>query len=102
MEKENIQIIKEAGFVNLTIQKEREIKIPEEIILQYITKDELDDFNKKGTKIISMNIYADKPCNSCGCGDGCCWYLMKITEIKIKYNKRNNWFEIGIMILYFW
>ena len=69
---EYIQIIKEAGFVNLTIQKEREIKIPEEIILQYITKDELDDFNKKGTKIISMNIYADKPCNSCGCGDGCC------------------------------
>ena len=69
---EYIQIIKEAGFVNLTIQKEREIKIPEEIILQFITKDELDDFNKKGTKIISMNIYADKPCNSCGCGDGCC------------------------------
>lgn len=58
---EYLEIIENTGFDNLRIQKERVINIPDEIYLNFITKDELDKFKKSGVNLISINVYADKP-----------------------------------------
>jgi arsenite methyltransferase len=56
-----LDTIKQAGFVNITIQKEREIHLPNELLLQFISLDQLRDFKKKNIGIFSINVYADKP-----------------------------------------
>lgn len=68
-----LEIIKQSGFVNITIQKERIINIPDEIYLKYISKEELNSFKESGVNLISINVYADKPAVSC-CKEkeGCC------------------------------
>lgn len=56
-----LNTIKSAGFTNITVQKEREITIPNEIMMQYMSLDELREFKKQGTGIYSITVYADKP-----------------------------------------
>lgn len=56
-----LKIIKETGFINVSVQKEREIDIPDSIILDYIDVDELKALKGSGTKILSVTVYADKP-----------------------------------------
>ncbi|MFA6457291.1 MAG: arsenite methyltransferase [Bacteroidota bacterium] len=56
-----LRTISDAGFVNVTVQKEREISIPNEIMLKYMTLDELRQFKRSGTGIYSVTVYADKP-----------------------------------------
>jgi ubiquinone/menaquinone biosynthesis C-methylase UbiE len=58
---EYLSTIKQAGFVNITVQKEREIHIPNELLLRYISLDELREFKKKQVGIFSITVYADKP-----------------------------------------
>jgi arsenite methyltransferase len=69
---EYIKIIEDSGFVNLRIQKERVINIPEEIMLKFISQKDLDSLKATGINLVSINVYADKPEKSCGCGDDCC------------------------------
>ncbi|HET8865703.1 MAG TPA: arsenite methyltransferase, partial [Gracilimonas sp.] len=45
--------IKDAGFENITIQKEKPIEIPEDILSQYLNGDEIAEFNSGGTGIYS-------------------------------------------------
>lgn len=61
-------ILAEQGFVNITIQKEREIQIPDEILLNYLSAEELKSYKEKGKGIYSMTVYAERPAASCGCG----------------------------------
>jgi arsenite methyltransferase len=58
---EYLATIKNAGFINITIQKEREIHLPNELLLQFISLDQLRDLKKKNVGIFSINVYADKP-----------------------------------------
>lgn len=58
---EYLTTIKEAGFVNITIQKEREINVPNELLLQFITLDQLRELKKQNVGIYSITVYADKP-----------------------------------------
>jgi len=58
---EYINIIKDAGFKNVKIQKETAINIHYALMLEYITLDELNQFKASGTKILSINVYAEKP-----------------------------------------
>lgn len=58
---EYLKIIEDSGFINVKIQKEKNIEIPDEILLKYISKEELDKYIKSSIKIISLNVYADKP-----------------------------------------
>lgn len=58
---EYLATIRNAGFVNITVQKEREINIPNEIMVQYMSLDDLREFKKRGTGIYSITVYADKP-----------------------------------------
>lgn len=69
---EYLGIIEKTGFVNLQVQKERVIEIPDDIYLKFISEEELKKFKASGVNLISINVYADKPAD---CGDnskGCC------------------------------
>jgi len=71
-----LQIIDEAGFRNITLQKEKNILIPAEILENYLTEDEISEYKKGKTKILSVTVYAEKPAkddrNCCEPGSGCC------------------------------
>jgi len=58
---EYLRIIKEAGFVRITVQKERIIDIPNEILSRYMTLAQLREFKKNRIGIVSVTVYAEKP-----------------------------------------
>lgn len=71
---EYINLIKENGFSNITIQKNKAIQVPDDILLQYLTSDQLSQFRQSGTGITSITVYAEKPIDekqAC-CGTDCC------------------------------
>jgi ubiquinone/menaquinone biosynthesis C-methylase UbiE len=59
------------GFKNITIQKEKIIVIPDDILSAYLSEEEIDHFKKSGTGIFSITVYAEKKADSC-CAPGCC------------------------------
>ncbi len=65
-----IKIIKEAGFTEITLQKEKRITLPDEILKEYLSPQAMDDFKTGSTGIFSVTVYAEKP-DTC-CGPGCC------------------------------
>ncbi len=58
---EYLDYITEAGFINLTIQKDKPIIVPDNILKEYLTEEEIKKYNSKETVIRSMSIYAEKP-----------------------------------------
>ncbi|NUN68549.1 MAG: arsenite methyltransferase [Bacteroidetes bacterium] len=58
---EYLRTITEAGFVNVTVQKEREINIPDELLVKYISLEEALAYRKSGAGIFSITVYAEKP-----------------------------------------
>lgn len=66
-----LDIIEKAGFKNIKIQKEKAITVPDEILLNYLTSDQLKSFRESGTGIFSVTVYADKGEESSACGCGC-------------------------------
>ncbi|MCU0431400.1 MAG: arsenite methyltransferase [Cytophagaceae bacterium] len=65
---EYLGILAEQGFVNITIQKEKPIVLPEEILKEYLSPEELALYASKGFGIFSITVYAERPEASCGCG----------------------------------
>lgn len=61
---EYLTYIEEMGFQNIILQKEKPIVIPDDILNQYLTSGELEDFKNGKTGIFSITVYAEKP------GDG--------------------------------
>lgn len=71
-----LEIIEAAGFKNITLQKDKAIVIPDEILANYLSADEIAEYKKGNTKITSITVYAEKPAkderNCCEPGSGCC------------------------------
>ena len=61
---EYLDIVKEAGFVNITLQKERQITIPDEILSVYLNEKEIEEYKAGDIGIYSITLYADKPAGS--------------------------------------
>ncbi len=57
---EYLGLLAEAGFKEITVRKEKEIKIPGEILLNYMTKEELNEFRDSGTGIYSITVTGNK------------------------------------------
>ncbi|MFY0627469.1 MAG: arsenite methyltransferase [Reichenbachiella sp.] len=55
-----LNLIDKAGFENVQIQKEKPISIPDDILLKYLSKEEVEAFNIDGTGIFSISVYAEK------------------------------------------
>lgn len=68
---EYLEIIKSAGFTNVEIKKTKVINLPDDILAQYLTKEEINSFREMKTGIFSITVVADKKDKGC-CDDGCC------------------------------
>ncbi|WP_452218668.1 arsenite methyltransferase [Lacinutrix undariae] len=56
-----IEAIKDAGFKNITITKERIIDIPDDVLLNYVCcPEELEKFKASENAIVSLGVYAEK------------------------------------------
>jgi len=68
-----LELIEANGFKNITIQKDKPIIIPGDILSQYLTSEEIDAYKQSGTNITSITVYAEKSAKekSC-CGPECC------------------------------
>lgn len=73
---EYLGIIREAGFKNITLQKDKTILIPDSILTTYLSEAEIAEYKKSKTRITSITVYAEKPAkddrNCCEPGSGCC------------------------------
>jgi len=67
---EYLSIIQQAGFTNIVVQKEKRITLPEEILKDYLSQQQIEDFANGKTGIFSVTVYAEKPANCCP--PGCC------------------------------
>lgn len=67
---EYLAIIRSTGFESLTVEKQKFITIPDDILLNSLTEEELVDFKQRNTGIVSITVYAQKP-KSC-CTTECC------------------------------
>jgi arsenite methyltransferase len=71
---EYLNLIKANGFKNITLQKQKPIVLPDDILNKYLNEEELTEFKKGKTGIFSVTVYAEKPLevkSSC-CGPDCC------------------------------
>ncbi|WP_138434185.1 arsenite methyltransferase [Winogradskyella algicola] len=58
---EYLKHISDQGFVNITIQKEKPISIPDDILSKYLNKESIEQFNSEDVGIFSITVYAEKP-----------------------------------------
>jgi SAM-dependent methyltransferase len=56
-----LDLIRQNGFTNLTIQKEKAISIPDDILNRYLKGEALTQFKQGDTGIFSITVYAEKP-----------------------------------------
>jgi len=54
-------LIEQAGFTNITLQKDREIFLPDSILSTFLSPEEIATFRTSGTGIYSITVYAEKP-----------------------------------------
>ncbi|MBK6641815.1 MAG: arsenite methyltransferase [Bacteroidetes bacterium] len=70
---EYLGLIKEFGFDNITLQKEKPIIIPDQILADYLTQDEIAAYKKSAVGIYSITVYAEKSgCCKSEKGSSCC------------------------------
>lgn len=69
-----LELIQASGFEQISIQKEKAIIIPEDILINYLSKEEIDAFKKGQTGVFSITVFAQKPISTqkCSPGSGCC------------------------------
>lgn len=53
--------VKEAGFENVTVQKERRITLSDELLSAHLSTEEIERFKENDAGIFSITVYADKP-----------------------------------------
>lgn len=74
--KEYLSIIEEVGFDKITVQKDKTIVVPDEVLQEYFSEEDIIAFKNSGTRIASITVYGEKPAkderNCCTPGSGCC------------------------------
>jgi len=73
---EYLGIIQEAGFANITLQKEKNIVLPDAVLNTYLNEDEVKRFKNSNINIQSITVYAEKASKDerkcCGPESSCC------------------------------
>lgn len=68
-----LELINVNGFTNITLQKEKQIIIPDDILSAYLDPEGIESFRSGNTGIFSITVYAEKPSqNKTCCGPDCC------------------------------
>ena len=55
-----LKYLSDRGFTNITIQKEKPITIPDDILSKYLSDEEVKTFNHNNIGIFSITVYAEK------------------------------------------
>lgn len=69
-----LELIEANGFKNIFVQKDKPITIPDDILSQYLSSEQLTAFKQSSMGISSMTVYAEKPVEEkekC-CAPDCC------------------------------
>jgi arsenite methyltransferase len=69
-----LELIQATGFKNITVQKEKSILLPDDILRNYFSAEEIQSFRNSDAGIYSITVYAEKPVTeekAC-CAPGCC------------------------------
>ena len=68
-----MEMIHANGFTNLTLQKEKAVIIPDDILKSYLDEQGISSFKTGNTGIFSVTVYAEKPLTEKACCEpGCC------------------------------
>ncbi len=71
-ERDYLDLLATAGFVNIAVQKQRPVVLPDDILASYLSSDEIAAMRAAGDGIISITVYGEKPASACAPGAGCC------------------------------
>ena len=68
------ELIEVNGFTNITLQKEKLITVPDDILSNYLSEEQIASFKQSGTGIFSVTVFAEKPAiqKAACCGPDCC------------------------------
>ncbi len=69
---EYLSYIHNAGFENITIQKDKVIIVPDDILKNYMNEEEIARYKASETVIRSITVYAEKLQSCCTPNSGCC------------------------------
>lgn len=80
-----LQLVVDAGFTNILVQKEREIALPDDVLKNYLSEAEIADYRTTALGIYSVTVFAEKPSDTATqliepdktatalcCGPDCC------------------------------
>lgn len=67
-----LNLIKSNGFTNITIQKDKAIIVPDDILSNYLSAEQIAAFKQSGTGIRSITVYAEKQAEKACCESDCC------------------------------
>lgn len=69
-----MELIQSNGFINIQVQKQKTILIPDDILINYLSPVEITAFRSGTTGIFSISVFAEKPGQEAYCtpGNGCC------------------------------
>jgi arsenite methyltransferase len=56
-----LNAIEKAGFKGVSVQKEKSILLPDDILIKYLSQDEIESFKNRNTGIYSVTVFAQKP-----------------------------------------
>jgi len=69
---EYLSLIQANGFINITLQKEKPITIPDDILKNYLSEEKLNSYKTGSSGIFSITVYAEKPNSCCEPSSKCC------------------------------
>jgi ubiquinone/menaquinone biosynthesis C-methylase UbiE len=69
---EYLSYVSKVGFVNMQIQKDKPIIVPDDILKNYLNDEEIAQYKSNETVIRSITVYAEKPADCCSPNSGCC------------------------------
>ena len=58
-----LNLLKDQGFHSISLQKEKPITIPEDILERYLSESDMLNFITSGIGIFSITVYGEKPQN---------------------------------------
>lgn len=67
-----LKIIREAGFKSITVQKEKAIMIPVDILQNFLDQAQMNQYHNSSTRIFSITVYGEKGETACPPNSGCC------------------------------
>ena len=67
-----LDLIRNQGFSEIQVQKEKQIILPDDILQAYLDENQRNLYRSSGFGIYSITVFAKKPDEAACCGPGCC------------------------------